>query len=187
VSVYIKGAIGALVVALGIVAWYLSTESSLPANRVPEGYKLIERMEKEGVPEITLPRVAGEAREIKLSEYRGKIVVLNFWASWCTPCVQEFPSMLKLAETMKGDVVVLAVSTDDDRKDIETFMKAFGLPQPHFEVLWDKDKAAMQSYNVSKIPETFLIDKQGRLIRKVLGIENWASEDAIAYFHSLLK
>ncbi len=111
---------------------------------------------------------------------------MNFWASWCNPCVEEFPSMVKLVKEFKGDVVILAISEDDQTDDIKVFTKAMGLPEPHFEVVWDKDKRSMKDYGVEKLPESFLVGRDGKLIRKVLGIDNWSSDDALAYFKMLV-
>ena len=183
-SVYIKGAIAAFIVMAGILAWYFSKEAELPVNVAPAEFKMIDKMEKEGMPEWSLPKLDGQM--VKNTDLKGKIVILNFWASWCNPCVEEFPSMLKLVEHFKGDVVVLAVSTDDEQKDIESFTKAFGLPKPNFEVLWDKDKKIRDMHMVEKIPESFLVNKDGKLIRKVLGVENWASKEALSYFQDLV-
>lgn len=182
-SIYLKGGIVAILVIIGLLFWYQKNIDKLPANRTPEDFKVVARMEKEGVPNFTLAKLDGA--QVSLEQYRGKVVIVNFWASWCNPCVEEFPSMLKLVERFNGDVVVLAVSTDDDRNDIEVFTKAFNLPKPNFDVLWDQEKSVMKTYGVEKIPESFLVGKDGKLVRKVLGIEDWASEDAIRYFASL--
>ena len=142
-------------------------------------------MERDGVPDLTLPRIDGG--ELSIKELRGQIVIVNFWASWCNPCVEEFPSMLKLVERFKGQIVVYAVATDDDRKDVEAFIKAFGLPKPGFNIVWDNKKEAMKTYGVDKVPESFLVNRDGKLIRKVLGIENWASDNAAQYFDLILS
>ena len=93
--------------------------------------------------------------------------------------------MLKLLEQAGPDLRIVAISGDDEKKDIVAFMKAFGLPKPGFDIIWDKDKAIMQAYGVGKVPESFIVDRELKLIRKVLGIENWATPDAVAYFESL--
>lgn len=183
-NVYVKGGIAALIVAAGLFGWYRLKEDSLPVNQSPIGFQLIKQMETEGVPEITLQRLDGST--LKLSDLRGKIVVVNFWASWCNPCVEEFPSLVKLIGQFKNDVVVLAVSEDETREDMTAFMKAMKLPQPGIEIVWDPTKDAMKAYGVEKIPETFLVGRDGKLIRKVLGIENWANDDAIQYFTHLV-
>lgn len=181
---YVQGAVVALLVVAGLFWWYRQNVNKLPANQSPAAFKVIDKMETEGVPDLTFKTLEGA--EVRLSDLRGKIVILNFWASWCNPCVEEFPSMLKLVEEMKGEVVVVAVSGDDVRQDIETFTKAMGLPKPNFTVTWDEKKEAMQTFGVEKLPESFLIAKDGKLIRKVLGIENWSSPSAIEYFQHLV-
>jgi cytochrome c biogenesis protein CcmG, thiol:disulfide interchange protein DsbE len=183
-NLYVKGGIVALVMAAGIFFWYRAKEPSLPVNQTPSTFKLIDQMETNGVPEVDLAKLDGS--KIKLSDYRGKIVIVNFWASWCNPCVEEFPSMVKLVSQFNGDVVILAISEDDQSEDIKTFTKAMGLPKPHFEVVWDQEKRAMKDYGVEKLPESFLVGRDGKLVRKVLGIENWASEDAVSYFKMLI-
>lgn len=185
-NAYMKGGIVTIAIAIGIFIWYRTNVGELAVNRSPKDFQLISEMEKSGAPDFSLSRFSGTG-EARLSDLRGKVVIVNFWASWCNPCVEEFPSMIKLVESLGGDVIVLAVSTDDEEKDIHAFMKAFGLPRPGFEVLWDKNKSVMNTYGVNKIPESFLIGRDGKLVRKVLGIENWASPDAIDYFKQLLK
>lgn len=183
-NVYVKGGIAALILAGALFAWYQWKEPSLPVNQSPVGFQLIKQMERDGVPDIELSRLDGTT--FKLSSLRGKIVIVNFWASWCNPCVEEFPSLVKLISQFNKDVVVVAVSEDETREDMQSFMKAMGLPKPGFEMLFDDAKKNMQAYGVEKIPETFLVGRDGKLIRKVLGIENWANDDAVGYFKMLI-
>ena len=183
-NAYFKGAIGALLVILAITYWYRSNVATLVVNRPPASYQLITQMEQQGVPDFTLEKMDGSP--FKMSENEGTITIVNFWASWCNPCVEEFPSMLKLVEHFGGKLRVIAISTDDDKKDILVFLKAFGLPKPGFDVVWDKNKDVMKRYGIEKVPESFLIGKDGKLIRKVLGIENWISNGAIDYFQQMI-
>lgn len=183
-NAYVKGGIVVVLLLAGIFFWYQHNLESFDVNRPPDKFQMLDQMEKDGVPDFTVSRMDGSS--VKLSEYRGKIVVVNFWASWCNPCVEEFPSMVKLVETFKGEVVVLAISTDDHKEDIDSFIRVFGLPKKGFEVLWDKDKTVMNQFGVDKIPESFIVGKDMKLLRKVLGIEDWSSTGAIAYFASLL-
>ena len=164
-NVFIKGGIAALLVVFGLFAWYRSKEASLPVNQSPVGFQLIKQMENDGVPDIALLRLDGTS--LKLSDLRGKVVIVNFWASWCNPCVEEFPSLVKLVSQFKNDVVVLAVSEDETREDMTAFMKAMKLPSPGIEIVWDEKKESMKTFGVEKIPETFLVGRDGKLIRKV--------------------
>jgi len=184
-NVYLKGAIGAAVILSAVFLWYRANVNGLVVNRPPAGYELISSMEKTGVPDFELEKMDGTP--FKLSQHEGKITIINFWASWCNPCVEEFPSMIKLIDHFGDRLQIVAVSTDDDKKDIAVFLKAFGLPRPGFEVVWDKKKEAMKKFGIEKVPESFLIAKDGKLIRKVLGIENWSNENALGYFQDLLE
>ena len=179
----LSGTIGAIVVTAGVFALYHANEDKLSVNQAPAVFKAIERMEKTGVPDFELERLDGT--RLKLSDYKGKIIIVNFWASWCNPCVEEFPSMVKLAQAMSNDVQIIAISTDDDKKDIATFAKLFNLLQKGFEIVWDKSQLVRKSYEVDKIPESFLVNRDMKLIRKVLGVEDWASPSALEYFKSL--
>ena len=183
-SAYVKGGIVAIAIIIGCYAWYHFNQDALPVNQSPAQFKSLEVMEKEGVPDFELPKFDGA--KLKLADYRGKIVIVNFWASWCNPCVEEFPSMMKLIEEMKGDVVVIAVTGEESKPDVEAFMKAFALPKPNFHVVWDADKAVMQKYGVEKVPESFLVGKDGKLLRKVTGIDNWSTPGAIEFFKDLV-
>lgn len=93
--------------------------------------------------------------------------------------------MVNLAQKMEGDLVIVAVSTDENKADIEPFLKAFSVPEKGFEVVWDKDHKVMEMYGVKKIPESFIVGTDFRLARKIVGIENWDSDNAIAFFHAL--
>jgi thiol-disulfide isomerase/thioredoxin len=185
VSAYVKGLIVVALVVTGIGFWYSQNKERLTFQTTPKQYSLLDKMEKEGVPPFELPRTDGE--KFSLAEVQGKIVIVNFWASWCNPCVQEFPSFIELINRFKGDIVLVAVSTDEVRDDMNVFLKAFGLPKPNIYMLWDKDRAIADRYGVGKIPESFLIGRDGKLLRKVAGIDNWATPEAIAFFEDLLK
>jgi thiol-disulfide isomerase/thioredoxin len=180
----IGGVIAVCLVCLIYAAYYFNS-GNLSVNRAPGGYQLISNMELEGMIDFELERLDG--KQVKLSDYRGKVIVLNFWASWCNPCVQEFPSMVSLVEKMKGDVVIVAIATDDEKQDVEVFLKAFGLPRPGFEILWDKNKKVTEKYNVSKLPESFVVGRDFKLARKIIGAEDWSGQGAIGYFQSLLR
>jgi thiol-disulfide isomerase/thioredoxin len=183
-NVYLRAGLGVLVVAAALVAWYFMNASKLPANQTPEGYKLISTMETEGMPDFSLQRLDGS--QLRVSDLKGKVVIVNFWASWCNPCVEEFASMVKLVERFNGDVVVVAISEDEQVEDIGPFVRAFGLPKPGFEVVWDKEKAVMKLYGVGKLPESFIVGSDFKLIRKIVGTEDWVSDSALAYFGSIL-
>jgi len=134
-------------------------------------------------PEFTLQDVAGKA--LSLAQFRGKIVVLNFWATWCPPCREEIPSLERLNEVFSGkDFVLLAVNVNTDG---EEGLKDFLAKNPHsFLVLPDPDGKVQNLYGVDKFPETFIIDKEGKIAEHVIGAIDWSSVEVLKYFSSLI-
>lgn len=116
----------------------------------------------------------------KLSDYRGKVVFLNFWATWCPPCRAEIPAMERLNEVLGNkDFVMLAVNTDDELKDLQEFVQE----NPHkFTVLSDADGTVQKLYRVDKFPETFVIDQQGRIAEHIVGARDWSSTESLKFF-----
>lgn len=110
---------------------------------------------------------------IRLSEFRGQPVILNFWATWCPPCRAEMPDMQKLYENK--DVVILAVNlieSERRQKDVGNFVKEFSLT---FPILLDKDMKVANLYRIQPIPTSFMIDSSGRIQGKSLGALNYES------------
>ena len=97
--------------------------------------------------------------ESSLHVHKGKIIFLHFWASWCAPCLVEFPDLLKLAESQKDNLVILAVSTDETKSDIYKFLKQLKTEIPqNVQIIQDVDKVISQDlYQSVKLPETFVI------------------------------
>jgi peroxiredoxin len=135
-------------------------------------------------PDFTLEDTKGN--KVTLSSLRGKVVMVNFWATWCPPCKEEMPSMERLNKIMAGeDFVMLAVNADDNgREVVPDFLKK----NPHdFTVLYDDQGVVKQSYGVYKLPESFIIRKDGTVAEKVAGAIDWASPKTVAYIKSLTK
>jgi cytochrome c biogenesis protein CcmG, thiol:disulfide interchange protein DsbE len=120
----------------------------------------------------------------KLSDYRGKVVVLNFWATWCPPCVEETPSLIELNKRLANrNGVVLGVSVDDDAAAYQKFIEDHGI---NFPTSRDASKKYAQDYGTVMYPETYIIDRHGKIARKVIGPQDWNSADMVAYFDTLL-
>src|SRR5919198_5232881 len=116
-------------------------------------------------PEATLPMLAGGTA--RLSDERGKIVVLNFWATWCVPCRAEMPELQRLADDLDGKPFVLwAIDLQEDQTTIDQFRRELGLRLP---VLLDEDGIVTRAYGVRALPATFLVDQQGVLRQQRLG------------------
>jgi len=121
-----------------------------------------------------------------LADYRGKLVLLNFWATWCMPCREEMPGMESLWQKYKDQgLIVLAISNDEgSKKRVETFFKMFDLS---FPVLLDPDSKVSDLYKVSSMPTSFLIDGNGKIISRIVGTEEWFSPEAIQLVENLLS
>src|SRR5271163_162113 len=119
-----------------------------------------------------------------LSDFKGSVVVLNFWASWCPPCVNEAPSMVRLQQYISSrNGVVLGASIDEDPAAYAKFLKDYGINFPTFR---DPSKKISLGYGTSIIPETYIIDRHGKIARKIIGEQQWDSPDMLAYFDVLL-
>jgi peroxiredoxin len=133
-------------------------------------------------PGFTLKDLAGKS--VSLAQYRGKIVVLNFWASWCPPCREEFPSLERLNEVFAGkDFVMLGVNADTDKANLEDFL---GKHLHTFTILPDPDAKVQDLYGVDKFPETFIIGRDGKILEHVIGAIDWSSVKVLSYFNNLI-
>ena len=133
----------------------------------------IEEIMNRPAPAFTLQDLQG--REVSISDFKGKVILINFWASWCIPCKKEMPSLNKLFLRYKDrDLVVLGISIDRTRDAVENFLKAIPLD---FPVLLDSAVDISQKYKVYAYPTTFLIDRKGIIKAKFIGEEDWLSPE----------
>jgi len=122
-------------------------------------------------------------RSVTLTEFRGKIVVLNFWATWCPPCVDEMPSLEQLQQKMKNKgVVVLGVSVDEDSSAYHQFLKEHNID---FLTVRDPSQKSNDLYGTFKFPETYIIDRNGILRRKFIGEVDWSEPEIVDFLGKL--
>lgn len=120
----------------------------------------------------------------KLDEFRGKVVVLNFWATWCPPCVEETPSLVQLQQRIASrNGVVLGVSVDEDDAAYRKFIQDHGITYPTSR---DASKKSALEYGTVMYPETYIIDRKGKIVRKIIGPQDWNSPEMTAYFDAIL-
>jgi len=125
-----------------------------------------------------------------LGDFRGKVVFLNFWASWCAPCREEMPDMARLAMELAPhpDFAMVAVSVDDGWDPIRAYFgETFGAVPPPFLVLLDQSGKVSEAYGTHQYPESYLIDRQGKVIAKFEGPRDWGDPAAKRYIESLLN
>jgi cytochrome c biogenesis protein CcmG/thiol:disulfide interchange protein DsbE len=125
--------------------------------------------------------VSDGTSSIHLASYRGKVVLLNFWATWCGPCIVELPSLLQLHHDDPG-LVILAVSIDEDSQAYSSF-----LVQRHVDLITVRDpsQSAASLYHTDMWPETYVIDRGGIIRRKFVGPQDWTSPEIRSYLKSL--
>ncbi len=122
-------------------------------------------------------------RKVSLNEFRGKIVVLNFWATWCPPCIEEMPSLVQMQQKMKGKgVEVVAISVDADQGAYQAFLKEHNV---NLLTVRDPDQKSNNLYGTFKFPETYIIDRQGVLRRKFIGAIDWGTPEILDYLAKL--
>jgi cytochrome c biogenesis protein CcmG/thiol:disulfide interchange protein DsbE len=122
-------------------------------------------------------------RTITLSQYRGQVVVLNFWATWCPPCVEETPSLVQMQQRLKDKgVVVLAVSTDADDSAYHRFLKVHNVD---LLTVRDPRQASNALYGTVMFPETWIIDRKGVVRRKFVGAVDWNTPEVIEFLTRL--
>jgi cytochrome c biogenesis protein CcmG, thiol:disulfide interchange protein DsbE len=122
-------------------------------------------------------------RKVSLSELRGKIVVLNFWATWCAPCVEEMPSLVRLQQRMQNKgIQVLAVSIDDDPGAYHKFLKDYKVD---LLTVRDPGHKSADLYGSFKWPETYIIDRKGVIRRKFIGPQDWEGPEILDFLTKL--
>ena len=118
---------------------------------------------------------------VHLADYRGKIVVLNFWATWCAPCIQEMPGLLDLHHD-RPDLAILAVSVDEDEDAYKRFIS-----ERHVDLITVRDpsESAARLYHTEGWPETYIIDRKGVIRRKMVGDPDWSSPEIRTFLRGL--
>jgi cytochrome c biogenesis protein CcmG, thiol:disulfide interchange protein DsbE len=147
--------IGVVVALVALLAYGLA--SNEPDRAVEDA---LAQGEREPAPELELPRLSGSGVE-SLDDYRGQVVVLNFWASWCEPCRDESPLLQRWHERMEGrGGTVLGVDAFDEVGRARAFVEEYGLTYP---MLRDGEGSTRDSFGILGFPETFVIDREGRI------------------------
>jgi cytochrome c biogenesis protein CcmG, thiol:disulfide interchange protein DsbE len=145
---------------------------------------------RQGEPSIAGRRapdftIATDGKQFHLSDLRGKVVVLDFWASWCPPCVEEASSMNALQQRISTQGgTVLGISWDDDPAAYQKFLQEHGV---NFPTYLDDNRKIGTNYGTVMIPEAYLISRDGRIARKIVGQQDWTSPELTAALDALLR
>ncbi len=137
-----------------------------------------------GAPDFLLKTLDGQNRS--LQQDRGKVVLMNFWATWCPPCIREMPAMQRLYEKFRAQgLEIVAVSVDQGNPDaVRKFAENLKL---NFPIVLDPEQVTKQAYQVRALPTTYLIDRKGRVVAVGMGAREWDGESAFGLVEHLLK
>lgn len=119
---------------------------------------------------------------VSLHDYRGKIVVLNFWSAHCAPCIAEMPSLVQLQKRLGAKITVVGVAVDTDSDDYHAFLRKHGID---FLTVLDSAKTSYNLYGATGYPETTIIDRNGMVLRKFVEAVDWTSPEIVNYLQSL--
>jgi peroxiredoxin len=155
-----------------LAAWLLTREPNA-TGPVTEG---------QAAPDFRFKNQSG--KELSLSDFRGKVVLVNFWATWCAPCREEMPSMASLLQQIDADQLkILALSVDDSWAPVDEFLRRSSITLPVYP---DFDRKISTRYGTFKFPETYIVDRNGEVVLKVIGPTDWTAPAMVAYLHKLL-
>ncbi len=168
-----------LLVVLFLLLGCEQTQSKqAPQKSIPEGPRVGFR-----APGFSVPALDG--RSLSLADYRGKVVMINFWATWCIPCRVEMPSMENLYEKYGGrGFEILAVSGGESQSVVQPFIENLKLS---FPILLDEQFEVHEKYEVSAIPSTFLVDKSGVITHRFFGAVDWNDDQSKELIGKLIK
>lgn len=166
-DIVLKAGVGVLLVALALVIASSLLDHITDVGDTAPGFSI----------------TTDQGRRITPTDFGGRVLVLNFWATWCAPCVEEEPSLSEFQKRLAGSgVVVVGVSVDKNPKLYGDFLKRFG---PSFQTARDPEESISNSYGTYKYPETYIIDRNGKVVQKVIGSRNWMDPDNISSIQSL--
>jgi len=173
--------VASLLLALAL----LPAAGSAKAAEPPQVQTLIEVKERPIAPPFMLEDVDGKQQS--LAGLRGKVVVVNFWATWCPPCRREMPSLERLSHILKGEnFAILAVNVAEDLDTVFSFTGTLD-PIPTFPIVFDRDSQVLKSYPVRGLPTTFIVDTHGRLAYRAVGGREFDDPAIVARIRRLMK
>ncbi|MNL31345.1 Thiol-disulfide oxidoreductase ResA [compost metagenome] len=172
------------IVIIGFVVFLQYSKRSANSD-APTTVDMQTKMETEGVENFSAETL--DKQKFELASMKGKLVILNFWASWCGPCIEEVPSLIKLVKEFKGEVQLIAVSGDSSEKDIEIFLKSFPeFKNENIKIVWDQDRSLMKKFGINRLPESMILSKDQKLIKRIIGSIEWYNEDSKTYVKNVL-
>jgi thiol-disulfide isomerase/thioredoxin len=172
-----------LIITVGVI-W-------LDLSFVPEPPKFIDNYipeREKPAPDFNFSTLSG--KDSSLYELKEDIIIINFWASWCTPCIKEMPDLISLTKKYEGKVALVAISIDMSKNKAQSLLTtlqkkmSINTNHPNIYWIWDKNqKISFDKFSTTKVPETIIIDKNRMMVKKIVGEYAWDSEKA----HNIIK
>lgn len=149
-------------------------------------FEEVENLETSGLPDLEVTDIDG--KKINFLAFKNNIVILNFWATWCAPCLEEVPSLISLAKAFKGKIHIIAVSGDENKTDIDVFLKAFPeMKSENIHIIWDESKILSKKFKIDRLPESFIFNKNLKLEKKIIGSINWHTKESENFLLEVFK
>ena len=167
-----------IVLVLAAVCW--AAASALGAQ---DDNNLLMDVAKKPVAAYNFQSTLVGGEKVQLSDYKGNVVFLNFWATWCVPCVEEMPAMERLAAKLKGKPFrIVAVNMMEPAPVVKKFVAKLKLT---YDIVMDESGDIGGNYAANSLPLTYIIDKQGNIIRRAVGARVWDKKESVAFFEKL--
>jgi len=136
-------------------------------NTIPSTENVIVKLDGDKAPDFSLKSVDGKT--VNLSDYKGKVVIIDFWATWCGPCRRGIPDLVSIQKEFKNDLVIIGISLDAEKtiKDVPGFVKSYSINYP---IVYGDEKVVMDYGGIQSIPTAFVIDKKGNVVDRHIGL-----------------
>jgi thiol-disulfide isomerase/thioredoxin len=170
-----------IIIGLGLYSYY-------PTSQKIDIEKINPRQTSNIAPNFSFKSLDNKKYELK--NFKGKLVIIHFWASWCAPCVVELPSLIKLGRDYPNDIVILAFSNDNDSESALRFLKKQMIKLHDTNIIWSWDKNKAITYDIFQtimLPETIILDRNLNMVKKYVGDTKWNSAEIRAELDQILK
>lgn len=172
-----------ILLGAGLTFW-LDGASSNAGTNTPDKIAT-EETSQEKLPDFSFTDISGKSHDIK--DFEDQVILINFWATWCAPCVVEFPKLIQLAKD-HPDIVIVALSSDINDDKIKQFLIKNPVSLKNFIVARDvKRKITTDLFQTYKLPETIIVSPSGKIVRKIVGDTDWGGKDIQNLLISLQK
>jgi thiol-disulfide isomerase/thioredoxin len=163
-----------------LLIWWIYDRNAAPGFRQNAALVL-----NSSLPDVSAKNLDGS--DFKLSGISDRVVLVNFWASWCDPCVREFPSFVKTIDLFQDQITLIAVANDTEKQGIQNFIKAFDGHRTNIKFVWDPSGRTARRFGTNQYPETYIFDKHHVLAKKVIGMTDWGSGEMVKLLTDLTR